>query len=336
MAATVAAMAASFSCLAAASFATPSSWRGSDSPASAVLIRRPRPSRSRASPLRSDLERWDRSDPDKLAYNDGALKAFHMLTQAQKIRDYSAMDTYVDTASLWDQAWHDSFVRNGLSDFVPPLTDNLDVLVVGSRYQAREDGGLAAAAVGGGRTGFDSGDDDDDDAAPTVISLAGGGTEPSAAGSPLQVTPAAREDSSCSFLASIFDDDDPALMSVGGSGDLDVESYDCIMDRGLLAGLFGSDGGERSEEKDAARLLYEATRRLRDCGIYVASTPPLSQRAKEYLTRAGERLGLQWVFDLDGISDDKVSVNVARKYFKDELPPGWQSFWARGLREEDE
>ncbi|EJK51407.1 hypothetical protein THAOC_29419, partial [Thalassiosira oceanica] len=279
-----------------------------------------------------DLDRWDRSDPGKLAYNDGALFGFHMLTQAQKIRDYSAMDTYVDTASLWDQAWHDSFVRNGLSDFVPPLTDNLDVLVVGSSFQASQEGGLAAAAVDGGRTGLDSGDDGGDSAAsPTVESPTEKGAESSAAGSPLQVAKAAREDSSCSFLASIFDDES-GLMS--GGENLDVESYDCIMDRGLLAGLFGSGGGEGNEEEDVARLLYQATRRLRDCGIYVASTPPLSQKAKEYLTRAGERLGLQWVFDLDGISDDKASVSVARKYFKDELPPGWQSFWAKGLRED--
>ena len=319
--AAAAAMAPSlFSCRVAASFVTTSGGG----------VLRPRPARPRTPPLPEggDLDRWDRSDPVKLAYNDGALFGFHMLTQAQKIRDYSAMDTYVDTASLWDQAWHDSFVRNGLSDFVPPLTDNLDVLVVGSNYEASEDGGLAAAAVDGrGKAGLDSGDGEGA-AAPTVSVE---GVEPSAAGSPLQVANAAREDSSCSFLASIFDDE--SGLTSGGEN-LDAESYDCIMDRGLLAGLFGSGGGEGNEEEDVARLLYQATRRLRDCGIYVASTPPLSRKAKEYLTRAGERLGLQWVFDLDGISDDKASVNVARKYFKDELPPGWQSFWAKGLRED--
>ena len=67
----------------------------------------------------------------KKAYNDDALFNFHMITQRQKIRDYSAMDTFIDTNSLWNLAWHDSFVRNGLSDFVPPLTDSLNVLVVG-------------------------------------------------------------------------------------------------------------------------------------------------------------------------------------------------------------
>ena len=65
------------------------------------------------------------------AYNDDALFNFHMMTQQQKIRDYTASDYYIDTKSLWNLAWHDAFVRNGLSDFVPPLTDNLNVLVVG-------------------------------------------------------------------------------------------------------------------------------------------------------------------------------------------------------------
>lgn len=74
----------------------------------------------------------------KKAYNDDALFNYHMMTQKQKIKDYSAMDTYVNTASLWNLAWHDSFVRNGLADFVPPLTDSLNVLVVGSRYQGPE------------------------------------------------------------------------------------------------------------------------------------------------------------------------------------------------------
>ena len=71
----------------------------------------------------------------KKAYNDDALFNYHMMTQKQKIKDYSAMDTYVHTASLWNMAWHDSFVRNGLADFVPPLTDSLNVLVVGSRIR---------------------------------------------------------------------------------------------------------------------------------------------------------------------------------------------------------
>ena len=67
----------------------------------------------------------------KPSYSNDAFFEWHMQVQRQKIRDYVAMDTYVDTDKLWNLAWHDSFVRNGLSDFVPPLTDTLNVLVVG-------------------------------------------------------------------------------------------------------------------------------------------------------------------------------------------------------------
>ena len=47
---------------------------------------------------------------------------------------------------------------------------------------------------------------------------------------------------------------------------------------------------------------------------------PLSEQSKDYLLRMGDLLGLQWQFELDGISDDNICVNVARKYFKEELP----------------
>lgn len=89
------------------------------------------------------------------------------------------------------------------------------------------------------------------------------------------------------------------------------------MDQGLLADL--------NNNEEMGKLLYEATKRIRDMGIYVANTPPLSDETKEYLLRLGEVLGLQWVFDLDGISNENESVSVARK-----IPMihkvGWQTF----------
>lgn len=262
-------------------------------------------------------EQWDVNDPGgalgKKSYNDGALFNFHMLTQAQKVRDYSAMDTYVDTNSLWNLAWHDSFVRNGLSDFVPPLTDSLNVLVVGNRYQGPTDGVVAVAGHGPSTKSSAA-----PIAAATTVNTAASG-ESSSPQNPSQ-------DSSCSFLAAVFNDDSNKQEKSGSV--LDLESYDCIMDQGLLADLCANTSGNK---EDMARLLYEATKRIKDCGIYVASTPPLSSEAKEHLSNLGQSLGLQWVFDLDGISDENLTVSVARKYFKDELPPGWQSFWSRGL-----
>lgn len=302
--------------------------------------------------LSASEEPWDVNDGKssgalgKPAYNDNALFNFHMMTQAQKIRDYSAMDTYVDTNSLWNLAWHDSFVRNGLSDFVPPLTDSLNVLVVGDRYRGptgegperlpddeRPEGLPIDATVGV-----------DDDAIAAVAAVVSAPSHPieaateedtESAEEPNHLQRNPQQDSSCSFLAAVFDcDEDAYVNNSGGSGSaLDLESYDCIMDQGLISDLCSSTG-ENSNMEDVARLLYEATKRIRDGGIYVANTPPLSSETKEYLTTLGQTLGLQWVFDMDGISDEKLSVSVARKYFNKELPPGWQSFWSRGLKDE--
>ncbi|EJK54393.1 hypothetical protein THAOC_25984 [Thalassiosira oceanica] len=228
-----------------------------------------------------------------------------MLTQAQKIRDYSAMDTYVDTASLWDQAWHDSFVRNGLSDFVPPLTDNLDVLVVGSSFQASQEGGLAAAAVDGGRTGLDSGDDGGDSAAsPTVESPTEKGAESSAAGIDERRGEPRRR------VVRLHNGPWPPRRSL------------------RLQQRRGKRGGGRGPPPVPGD---EEAARLRD----IRREHPASLAEGEGVPDegGGEGWASTWVFDLDGISDDKASVSVARKYFKDELPPGWQSFWEKGLRE---
>lgn len=163
------------------------------------------------------------------------------------------------------------------------------------------------------------------------------------------------QDSSCSFLAAVFDDnridkDD----SDESNTELEFTSYDCIMDRGLMADLCASiddsndnyylqgdnddnhDSNnttvdEYKSKKDMARLLYASTKRLRECGVYVTNTAPMSNETKEFLSQLGEYLGLQWEFDLDGISDENVSVSVARKFGS--CPTiGWQTM-ARMIEE---
>jgi hypothetical protein len=248
----------------------------------------------------------------KKAYNDNALFNFHMMTQAQKIRDYSAMDTFVDTQSLWNLAWHDSFVRNGLSDFVPPMTGELNVLVVGGQNQQ----------LINGETNVLAGDEDKIDISNNNLdsNVSEGGTNASKVEA-LKYQPSlqhVQRDSSCSFLASIFDENSDIKSSSRESNTaLESVMYDCIMDEGLIADLVrtSTDTGISNKNKqDVARLLLEATKRIREIGIYVANTQPMSTETKEYLEMLGEMLGLQWEFDLDGLSDEKTSVNVARKF----------------------
>eukprot|EP00984_Skeletonema_dohrnii_P024875 scaffold14018_cov105-Skeletonema_dohrnii-CCMP3373.AAC.1 len=261
----------------------------------------------------------------KKAYNDDALFKFHMMTQMQKIRDYSAMDTYVNTESLWNLAWHDSFVRNGLADFVPPLTDGLSVLVVGNRFQ--------------GPTAVGELEDTNDDQSSTSAEINEEGLDSGSTfvkadasdGNASDESNSARQpqDSSCSFLAAVFNDENTVDEDESSSTDLEFTSYDCIMDKGVMADLCASADDDSSSnsyknKKDIARLLYEATKRIRESGVYVANTSPMSLETKEYLSKLGEYLGLQWEFDLDGISDDTLSVSVARKFGS--CPTiGWQS-----------
>ena len=254
----------------------------------------------------------------KKAYNDDALFQFHMMTQRQKIRDYSAMDTYVNTESLWNLAWHDSFVRNGLADFVPPLTDGLSVLVVGNRFQGPDTVGEIEGTK----------DENQSSTLAEINEEAASGDDSSMETSLTQQS----QDSSCSFLAAVFNNDnafDKDESSSSSSTELEFTTYDCIMDKGVLADLCASadDDSSRNDyknKKDMARLLYEATKRIREMGVYVANTAPMSLETKEYLSKLGEYLGLQWEFDLDGISDDNLSVSVARKFGS--CPTiGWQS-----------
>ncbi|KAL7452025.1 hypothetical protein ACHAWC_004437, partial [Mediolabrus comicus] len=311
----------------------------------------------------------------KKAYNDDALFNYHMMIQKQKI--YSAMHTYVNTSSLWNLAWHDSFVRNGLADFVPPLTDSLNVLVVGSRYQGPEevaveeyvgeiDGGVkkeegeqplsppppGATASSSASTTSNSVTDDDNNSSPKDNYS----TEEESSISSSSMQQQQSQDSSCSFLAAVFDDNrnNDKDDTDESNTELEFTSYDCIMDRGLMADLCASVDNsnddyylqgdnndhdssnnttvdEYKSKKDMARLLYEATKRIRECGVFVTNTAPMSNETKEFLSQLGDYLGLQWEFDLDGISDENVSVSVARKFGS--CPTiGWQTM-ARMIEE---
>jgi hypothetical protein len=87
------------------------------------------------------------------------------------------------------------------------------------------------------------------------------------------------------------------------------------MDRGLMSQLLAA-----SQEESCTQLLLEATKRIREHGIFILQSQTLDDATKKYISNLGDILGLQWQFELDGISDDTVSVSVARKYFVDELP----------------
>lgn len=273
------------------------------------------------------------------AYNDNALFNFHMMTQAQKIRDYSAMDTFVDTKSLWNSAWHDSFVRNGLADFVPPMTGQLNVLVIGGQINAADEQSLIDGkiyALDGDDVGAQHGSADLGSAKVSMENV-GGVLKSTQMKTDRSIQHYVQKDSSCSFLSSIFDNGIKTIDSDDSKDNaLDFTTYDVIMDEGLIADLVQSQSNADKDissknKQDVARLLFQATKRIREMGIYVANTSPMTLDTKEYLENLGEMLGLQWEFDLDGISDENSSVSVARKFGS--CPNiGWQTL-ARMLKE---
>jgi hypothetical protein len=118
------------------------------------------------------------------------------------------------------------------------------------------------------------------------------------------------------------DDDDDAIKP-------NNHHYDCILDRGL-ANAFrselpppGEDHGSLHLLKKLDVLVQAASHAICENGIYIMLTHQLlSTEIKEYLTTNGEILGMEWSFDLDGISSNEkgISVSVARKFFNGELP----------------
>jgi len=112
-------------------------------------------------------------------------------------------------------------------------------------------------------------------------------------------------------------DDSPMVHASTSSQQRDPE-YDCIVDRGLMNALLKLSGGDATVAT-VQDLLHEATAALREHGIYVITTQQaLSREQKQQLERGSP--GLEWQFELDGISDPQTVVSVGRRYCTESMP----------------
>jgi hypothetical protein len=102
------------------------------------------------------------------------------------------------------------------------------------------------------------------------------------------------------------------------------KGFDCILDGGVMNSVLSSLPDTvtwHSRTGPAAllelhSLMQEATAAIREFGIYVAITDgPVPDHAKEYLVAMGEVTGMEWNFELDGLSNEDVCVSVARRFF---------------------
>jgi len=229
------------------------------------------------------------------------------------------------------QEWQDSFIRNGIADFVPPVADaqSLDCLVLGGD----DDGGSSDANVLYGKVMSDQAQSEQRRILQTAHRESGNSSDEN--------------------------DEAVKITTTGSDANLDHRpSFDCILDRGLMDALLGASsfsaaptgseyvfrsgcavGTSTSYRHNSADcnntsttsaesniliplLLQEASRQVREHGIFVMTTRTevLTPTVKYYLTVLGQSLGMQWKFGLDGISDSATSVSVARRFFAGTLP----------------
>jgi hypothetical protein len=90
----------------------------------------------------------------------------------------------------------------------------------------------------------------------------------------------------------------------------DEKQLDIIIDKGLADAILCGEGWNGPLEtlfQGAATVLRNGS------GIYLLISYKLPKSTKEFLTEVGEKVGLDWEFDLPDDSNHRVSVSLARK-----------------------
>lgn len=209
--------------------------------------------------------------------------------------------------------WHYSFSRNGLTDFLPQFSDHIKCCMIGN--DTTETG--TAREFEHGRLPWQV----NSEATTCITNLLGSinieNENDSCTGS----------DGSEDTASGLTHDHDRLGQIVSSAAasitNVDEKGFDCILDGGILNAVVStlpSTVTWHSRNGPAAlielhSLMQEANKAIREFGIYVAITSEsVPSYAKEYLSAMGEIVGLEWTFDLDGLSNEDYCVSVARKY----------------------
>lgn len=197
------------------------------------------------------------------------------------------------TKDDWKE-WQYSFGRNGLTDFLPQFTSELSCLAIDVTDGHHDPSHIISDAI-----------KDDDDIDNRMEDVVG----------------------DCGIHARNDDgDDDVSRASTSSITSTEVEqvgNFDCILDSGVLNSVINSIPTTVTWHSrngppallDLVKLMTEATHAIREFGIYVAITnKSIPDSTKQYLDRMGEIVGMEWMYDLDGLSKEGYSVNVARIY----------------------
>ena len=197
------------------------------------------------------------------------------------------------TKDDWKE-WQYSFGRNGLTDFLPQFTSELSCLTIDVTDGHHDPSHIISDAI--------KEDEDIDNRRVDAVGDCG-----------IHV----RNDNG---------DDDVSRASTSSITSTEAEqvgNFDCILDSGVLNSVINSIPTTVTWHSrngppallDLVKLMTEATHAIREFGIYVAITnKSIPDSTKQYLDRMGEIVGMEWMYDLDGLSKEGYSVNVARIY----------------------
>ena len=353
----------------------------------------------------NDTIEWDADSNHKIqkigrvaSYSDNWLLDFHNWDQSGK-------QTITNSLSVWNEEirneqqniveWQDSFQRNNLADFTPPMSNGLNCLMVGDREGEGEGDGVnrvklpwenePEAKITSLRVlnmeDHDANDDDDDDylsvtetpIATTTRTQMEEEMETSTAGEETVITFECDDDENCNEIFDSSNDDSTnddliskgsitsAMIANCGTNGATVRTelivsntkittttkatdsttttsstttnsnkirvqdpnkqraavYDCIVDQGLLDKVLRLENNHEAVRE----LLEEAAIAIREYGIYVLVTKGLlTTETRTLLEDCGDKVGMEWEFELDGISNDLEVVSVARRFCTGEMP----------------
>lgn len=278
------------------------------------------------------------------SYSDNFLFNFHNQAQEEKQGVSNALRPWND--QLEDEQaeimeWKDSFDRNGLADFTPPMTQGLNCLMVGEGIQntakARNDPESNKAVTDALRR-YEVPKlpwEEEKGAEVTALqvlmdsSVAEGDNESGALMIPNSVN---KDDSAGSSLIMARTkvisnvDDSSSTTPMATDPNRPASIYDCIVDQGLMDSVLALSDNDndptlrKNSEEAIKQLIFEAATAIREHGIYVLVTRSLPLKTRQLLEDCSLEAGFEWQFELDGISDETQMVSVARRFCTGAMP----------------
>ena len=214
----------------------------------------------------------------------------------------------LESEDNWKE-WHYSFSRNGLTDFLPQFSDHITCCLIGGG-DGNDNGVVEGHSLPGtSKLGSQLPWQVDSDAGCTITRG-------------VDADQSATTDTNLQYKSNAVH----GKLSTATTTIIETKEkgFDCILDGGVMNAVMDALPENVTWHSRAGpqallelhSLMSEANAAIREFGIYVAITDgPVPNHAKEYLVAMGEVMGMQWKFELDGLSNEDYCVSVARKYY---------------------